>query len=68
MVTSIDRTQLLRLIEDDDAQIVDVLPHAEYTEAHLPGAVNIPLKQLTTETASTLDPARPVVVYCHDGL
>ena len=68
MVTGIDRTQLLRLIEDEDAQIVDVLAEPEYTEAHLPGAANIPLKQLTATTASALNPGRPVVVYCHDGL
>ena len=64
----IDRNQLLRLIEDEDAQVVDVLPEPEYTEAHIPGAVNIPLKQLTAETAAILSPSRPVVVYCHDGL
>jgi rhodanese-related sulfurtransferase len=68
MVTGIDRTELLRLLDEEDAQIVDVLPEPEYTEAHLPGAVNIPLKQLTAETAAILDAPRPVVVYCHDGL
>ncbi|MGH8915493.1 MAG: rhodanese-like domain-containing protein [Acidimicrobiia bacterium] len=68
MTASIDRTELLRLTEAEDAQIVDVLPESEYTEAHLPGAVNIPLKQLTAETAAILSLARPVVVYCHDGL
>jgi rhodanese-related sulfurtransferase len=68
MVTGIDRAELLRLLDEEDAQIVDVLPAAEYTEAHLPGAVNIPLKQLTAETAAILDTSRPVVVYCHDGL
>jgi rhodanese-related sulfurtransferase len=68
MVTGIDRNELLDLIEAEDAQIVDVLPEPEYTEAHLPGSVNIPLKQLTAETAGVLDTSRPVVVYCHDGL
>lgn len=68
MVTGIDRAELLRLLDEEDAQVVDVLPAAEYTEAHLPGAVNIPLKQLTAETAPILDTSRPVVVYCHDGL
>jgi rhodanese-related sulfurtransferase len=68
MVIGIDRTELLRLIEAEDAQIVDVLPEREYTEAHLPDAVSIPLKQLTAETVAILDASRPVVVYCHDGL
>jgi rhodanese-related sulfurtransferase len=65
---SIDRAELLRLIDEEDAQVVDVLPEPEYTEGHIPGAVNIPLKQLTAETVSVLDRARPVAVYCHDGL
>ncbi|MGQ0848932.1 MAG: rhodanese-like domain-containing protein [Actinomycetota bacterium] len=68
MFAGIDRDEVLRLIEHENAQIVDVLPETEYTEAHLPGAVNIPLKKLTAETASPLDPTRPVILYCHDGL
>ena len=50
------------------AQLVEVLPEAEYAEEHLPGAVNIPLKQLDATTAAPLDRARPVVVYCWDSL
>ena len=50
------------------AQLVEVLPEAEYAEAHLPGAVNIPLKQLDARAASGLDPDRPVIVYCWDSL
>lgn len=68
MVNGIDSTQLLRLIEDEDAQIVDVLSEAEYVQAHLPGALNIPLKRLASDTVGILSPGRPVVVYCHDGL
>lgn len=68
MINPIDRTELIRLIEDDKALVVDVLPEREYDEGHIPGAVNLPLKQLTSETASILDQTRSVVVYCHDGL
>ncbi len=50
------------------AQLVEVLPEAEYAEAHLPGAVNIPLKQLDARAAGVLDRDRPVVVYCWDSL
>ena len=48
------------------AQLVEVLPAAEYAEEHLPGAINIPLKELNRETARQLDRQRPVIVYCHD--
>lgn len=68
MPTGIDRTEMVRLIEEEDAQIVDVLPDSEYTESHIAGAISIPLKELTAESVSVLSKDRPVVVYCHDGL
>ncbi|GMQ86113.1 MAG: hypothetical protein BMS9Abin07_1686 [Acidimicrobiia bacterium] len=63
MPTAIDRTELLRLIDEEDAQIVDVLPQKEYDEAHLPGAVSLPLRGLNAETVSVLRTDKPVVVY-----
>jgi rhodanese-related sulfurtransferase len=67
-VITADRQQVLRLIAADAAQVVDVLPPREYDESHIPGAISIPLKQLTRETVSVLSREKPVVVYCHDGL
>jgi rhodanese-related sulfurtransferase len=48
------------------AQLVEVLPREEFEEEHLPGAVNIPLKELGADAVASLDRDRPVVVYCHD--
>lgn len=67
MVTHIDLPALEQLLAAD-AQLLEVLPAGEYAEAHLPGAVNIPLKTLTAETTSCLDRNRAVVVYCWDAL
>jgi rhodanese-related sulfurtransferase len=67
MATRIGLTDLKRLI-DDGAQLVEVLPAAEYAEEHLPGAINIPFKQLDSTTAGGLVRTRPVVVYCWDSL
>ena len=61
----IDREELERLI-DDGAQLVEVLPREEYEEEHLPGAINIPLKDLDAGSVGVLDQDRPVVVYCYD--
>ena len=58
----------LRELLDAGAQLVDVLPAREYAEAHLPGAINIPIKTLDATTAARLDRTRAVVVYCYDGL
>jgi rhodanese-related sulfurtransferase len=65
MPTSIDRDEVQRLLAEG-AQLVEVLPQAEYEEEHLPGAINIPLKTLDAETTRQLARGRPVIVYCHD--
>lgn len=66
MPTPIDRAELQRLLRDEQAQLVEVLPVDEYEDEHLPGAINIPLKALDRETTGPLDPNRPVIVYCYD--
>jgi rhodanese-related sulfurtransferase len=66
MATSIDRHEVQRLLADEHAQLVEVLPEAEFEDEHLPGAINIPLKQLDRERAHQLDRTHPVIVYCHD--
>jgi rhodanese-related sulfurtransferase len=62
-----DLSEVRRLL-DEGAQLVEVLPAPEYAEEHLPGAINIPLKQLDGETTEQLDRSRPVIVYCYDAL
>lgn len=68
MPTTIDRDRVRQLVEHEAAQLVEVLPRAEYDTEHLAGANNLPLKQLSAATAATLDRTRPVITYCHDGL
>ena len=58
MPTSIARDEVQRLVAEEGAQIVDVLPPTEYADA-----VNIPLRMLDRETTAQLDRARPVIVY-----
>ncbi len=65
MPTKIDRDDVRRLV-DGGAQLVEVLPAKEYEEAHLPGAINIPLKTLDRQTVAQLHQNRPIIVYCHD--
>ena len=43
-----------------------MLPPGDYAWLHIPGAVNIPLKELGRRAAAELDPQRPVIVYCHE--
>jgi rhodanese-related sulfurtransferase len=58
----------LRALLDAGAQLVEVLPEPEFNDEHVPGAINIPLKQLDAETTASLDHSRAVVVYCWYGL
>ena len=67
MPTSIMRDEVQRLIGEEGAQLVDVLPPAEYEDEHVAGAMSMPLRQLDRESARALDPGRPVIVYCHDA-
>lgn len=65
MSKDINRDDVQRLVENG-AQLVEVLPAKEYYEAHLPGAINIPLKNLNKQSIEPLDSSRPIIVYCHD--
>lgn len=67
MPTSILRADLQRLVREG-AQLVEVLPREEYDEEHLPGALNIPLRELDREAIRALRREAPVIVYCWDFL
>ncbi len=63
MPTSVAREEVQRLMREEAAQLVEVLPSQEYQDEHIEGSINLPLKRLSRETASRLDQARPVIVY-----
>ncbi|MDP9384339.1 MAG: rhodanese-like domain-containing protein [Actinomycetota bacterium] len=67
MARSILYPELRRLL-GEGAQLIEVLPLEEYSEEHLPGAINLPLKDLDAQTSARLDRGTPVVVYCWDSL
>jgi rhodanese-related sulfurtransferase len=60
-----DRDQVQQLLAAG-AQLVEVLPPEEYEDEHLPGALNIPLKELDEERTRRLDRSKAVIVYCYD--
>ncbi|HTA13507.1 MAG TPA: rhodanese-like domain-containing protein, partial [Solirubrobacteraceae bacterium] len=67
MISTVDLAGVQELLRGG-AQLVEVLPEEEYRELHLPGAVNLPLKELDGEHLDRLDRGRPVIVYCWDAL
>ena len=66
MPIAIFRDEVRRLVQEEGAQLVDVLPREEYEDEHLPRAINIPFKELDGETIAQLVRDAPVIVYCHD--
>ena len=68
MPRTIDTAELRTLLAGaDDVQLVEVLPSKEFETEHLPDAISLPLTAMTRrKVRETLDPARPVVVYCFD--
>ena len=52
-------------VRDPDVVVLDVLSSESYAEAHLPGAINIPLDELRARAPAELsDRARSIVGYC----
>ena len=54
------------LAEPDPPQLVDVRTTREWTEAHIDGAINLPLSQLA-ERLDELPADSPVIVHCASG-
>lgn len=66
MPTHIGRDGVQRLVAAG-AQLVEVLPKAEFDEQHLPGAIHLPLRKIDEGVRASLDAGRAVVLYCWDS-
>ena len=67
MTRTIDRAELLRHLRAGTATVVEALGPMYFDDAHLPGALNIPV-DLIDRLAPTLLPDTDalIVVYCSD--
>lgn len=59
----VSKTELLRRLRDGEAIAIDVRPSEEYENAHLSGALSIPLDQLE-ELMKELPDDREIIAYC----
>jgi rhodanese-related sulfurtransferase/DNA-binding transcriptional ArsR family regulator len=60
---AVSREELLARMRAGMVTILDVRPEDEFALGHLPGALNIPLRELTARLGE-LDPAQEIVAYC----
>ena len=59
----VSREELVVRMGDGAVTVIDVRPPDEYALGHLPGAINVPLSELT-EWSEGFEPSREVVAYC----
>lgn len=62
--------QFEELIKDSDVQLLDVRTLEEYTEGHIPGCLNIDVKDEAGFPAAVdelLDKSKKIAVYCRSG-
>ena len=68
-VRTLNAIEALRLINDQDAWVVDVRDAGEYKAGHLPQARHLPfatLKERWGELSKAGD--KPIIVYCRSGV
>jgi rhodanese-related sulfurtransferase len=67
-MTTVDRDQVKRMIDEDAAMLIEVLDADRFEEFHLPGALNVPLSGDFDNDIQDVVPDKhePVVVYCQD--
>lgn len=65
-ITSITNEELQEKIENEqNVQIVDVRVNERYQQGHIPGAPNIPLKEIK---AGKFQPKSKTYIICHSGV
>jgi rhodanese-related sulfurtransferase len=66
MANTISRDELKQKIDrKDDFFLVETLPATAYHHAHLPGAIDLPPDQVTSDAAKLIpNKSADIVVYC----
>lgn len=68
-VKHVDSHNCKNLIEAQDVVCLDVRSFEDYSEGHLPGALNLDIvKSNLSEYLSKLDKQLPYLIYCKNGI
>jgi len=60
---ALSHQELVRRMEEGTVTVLDVRPENEFEMAHIPGAINVPVKQLS-DRMSELSSDQEIVAYC----
>jgi hydroxyacylglutathione hydrolase len=66
-LATVDVSELKRLLDSADVQIVDVRETTERDSGYIPGSRNIPYRLLRKLGCGALDQSKPVVTICESG-
>ena len=69
-IGSVDPAGAVRLVNRENAQVVDVREDREWREGHIPGAIHLPLSQLDKDLdrlAPYREQEKPLVLVCRSG-
>lgn len=58
----------LRAIAESGATILDVRTYQEFMSGHIPGAINIPVDQLSNNLSKLKDKNKPIITCCASGM
>ena len=62
---TISRDELRARLRDRALMILDVLPKEAYAEAHIPGAISLPVGEIETKARQAISNlTQEIVVYC----
>lgn len=65
-IEQIDSDRLFARMRDDEVVLIDVRPYDEFEAGHIPGAISLPLEDLS-DRISELPRNSKVVAYCRDS-
>ena len=67
-ITNVSASKADGMFNAGSVIFLDVREPAEYSQGHIPGAINIPMRQVEQQIAqSALDKNTPILIYCRSG-
>ena len=63
----ISGNELSRLVNQQDARVIDIRNVQEFREGHITGSMNVPYSQVSEKAAELIKLGKPIVVVCALG-